>query len=148
MKASFQTLLFVFLAALISFGCTINQKKRFDQVQVGMEKDQVLSLMASPQHAERWHGLDRWTYIFYEDELRNEKEIQFSEGKAIYVGDPVKPAVSADERDRKNEEANREVEKQLQSKRQENRQSYENYEGTSTDSQKNPKYVPEYKPIQ
>ena len=144
MKTAYLSL---FLGLFLLLGCTINQKKRFDQVQVGMDKDQVLGLLASPQRTQRWQGMDRWTYIFFEDEIKFEKEIHFLEGTAAYVGDIPKPALSADERDKKQDEENAEYDRNYQTKRDENRKSYEDY-GSDGSNSTTPRYVPEFKPIQ
>ena len=85
----------LFFSLLSLSGCAYSQKKQFDQVQVGMEKNTVLSIMDSPQRTQRWHGMDRWTYIFYESDQRIEKEVHFEEGKANYVGDVCQAKVSA-----------------------------------------------------
>lgn len=145
MKVFISTLL---LSSLFFVGCTINQKKRFERVQVGMDKDEVLGLLASPQITQRWHGMDRWTYIIYEDDVRLDKEIHFSEGKAVYVGDAYKAPLSAEQRDQKNEEANAEADKLATAQREENRKAYRQYEDSLTGTEAKPAYVPEFKPVQ
>lgn len=143
-----KVLITLLLSSLILIACTINQKKRFDRVQIGMDKDEVLSLMASPQITQRWHGMDRWTYIIYEDDVRLDKEVHFTEGKATYVGDAYKPPLSAEQRDQKNEESNAEVEKLAKTQKEENRKSYRQYEDSFQGTENKPVYVPEYKPVQ
>lgn len=122
-------------------------REQFERVQVGMEKDDVLGLMDSPQRTQRWHGMDRWTYIFYTDGTRYEKEVHFADGKAKYVGEVFVPAVSAEEQDRINEESNRQVEALAQSRREENNRAYPQYESESkgTDTIR---YVPQFRPVQ
>jgi outer membrane protein assembly factor BamE len=140
--------LFILILSL-SFlvGCATDQKDQFEKVQVGMEKNDVLGLLDSPQRTQRWHGKDRWTYIFYDDNNRIEKEVHFLEGKAQYVGDVYKPEVSAEEQDRINEASNREVDAQMQAKHQENRKAFQDYESQSK-GQDGIRYVPQYTPIQ
>ena len=135
------------LSVLLFIGCATTQKQQFEKVQMGMEKDQVLALMESPQRTQRWHGMDRWTYIYYEDNQRVEKEVQFSEGKATYVGDVFKPAVSAEEQDTANENSNREVEALVQARKDDLAKQYPAYENQvqGTDGVR---YVPQFEPVQ
>lgn len=144
---SFIGLLLYSLYGLLLVGCATNMQKQFERVQVGMEKTEVLSLMESPQRTQRWHGLDRWTYIFYNDGNRFEKEVHFSDGKATYVGEVFQPPVTASEQDLKNEEANQQVEALAQTKREEARKAFPDYEQQSkgTDTIR---YVPQFKPVE
>ena len=82
-----QRLAFIFLCSLSMTACQTNDVKEFSKVQSGMEKAEVLEIMGSPQRQERWQGMDLWTYIYYTDSQRHEKEIDFSDGKATYVGE-------------------------------------------------------------
>ena len=50
-----------------------------------------LDIWENPSRTQRFHGKDRWTYIFYDQSIRFEKEIQFFEGNAIYIGDTWQP---------------------------------------------------------
>ena len=122
-------------------------RDQFERVQVGMEKNDVLNLMDSPQRTQRWHGMDRWTYIFYTDDTRYEKEVHFADGKANYVGEVYKPTVSAEEQDRINEESNREIEALAQTRREEAKKAFTDYESESQGSNEI-RYVPEYRPVQ
>lgn len=140
---------FIILSALFICGaCTISQKNRFEDVKVGMEKTDVLLLLDSPQISRRWHGMDRWTYIFWEDNVRYEKEVHFQDGKAAYVGETYKPELSAEERDKKNEQENLEVEKLAQSRKEEARKSYIQYQEETQGTDQKIRYVPEFKPVQ
>lgn len=145
---SMKVFITLFLSSFLFVSCTINQKKRFEQVQVGMDKDDVLRLLASPQITQRWHGMDRWTYIIYDDEIRLDKEVHFAEGKAVYVGEAYKPALSAEQRDQKNEELNAELDKIAKAQKEENLKSYNQYEDSIRGTDTKPAYVPEYKPVQ
>ena len=95
-------------------GCVTPRYKEFKNVKQGMEKDQVLSAAGGPNYSKRWKGKDRWIY-----EMKNTpegsqtKEVHFEEGKAVYVGSKVVPAVSGEEQDRINEESNVQEEKRL-----------------------------------
>lgn len=56
-----------------------------------MDKDTVIDLMGNPQRLERFHSKDRWTYVFYDERVRYEKEIHFLDGISVYVGDIWQP---------------------------------------------------------
>lgn len=140
-----RSLLLSFLSMLLFLGCTTDMKKQFQQVKVGMEKNDVLGLMDSPQRTQRWHGMDRWTYIYYSDDMREEKEVHFQNGIANYVGESFKPEISADEQDHRNDQANVELEKTLKIRRQE----IQNSITTDYPAQPNIKSsVPQFVPVQ
>jgi outer membrane protein assembly factor BamE len=119
----------------------------FKRIHPGMEKDDVLTTMGSPQRTERFHGKDRWTYIFYEDRIRYEKEVHFFEGNAVYVGDPWKPEVSAAAADAKNEAENKAIADEVAKRYQDNPKAYSNYEKEVRGMDK-VRYVPDFKPVQ
>jgi outer membrane protein assembly factor BamE len=134
------------LSVAFSLGCQTNEIKAFSSLQPGMDKGQVISIMGSPQVSDRIHGRDRWTYVFYHDELKHVKEVQFTEGKSTYIGDPPAPEVSATEQDAKNAAANKELETAARDLREQNRQG--SFRDDSSQSQNQIRYVPEFKPIQ
>ncbi|MEZ0392250.1 MAG: outer membrane protein assembly factor BamE [Pseudobdellovibrionaceae bacterium] len=139
-----------FLLALFSLllmtACAHDMAEQFSKVQPGMEKHDVLDLMNSPQRTQRWKGMDRWTYIYYDSGSRAEKEVHFSEGKAVYVGDVYKPEVSAVQQDEINEASNKEVESLAQTRREEAKKQYSDYE-TATSGQDGIRYVPQFTPV-
>jgi|SRR6185312_4394352 len=132
---------------ILIFAACSSPQKRFNKIQIGMEKDQVLDIMESPQRTERVHNADRWTYVFYDNDQRVEKEVEFSDGKATYAGDHPKPAVSAEEQDKLNDEANKALDQQIAAKHQENQNNYQKYED-DTDGSKEIRYVPQFSPVQ
>lgn len=100
-------LLNVMLFGLLTSACQMSSVRQFSKIQVGMEKDQVLAIMGSPQKTLRRAGQDRWSYSFYDDDNNKvQKEVRFENGFAIHVGDPILPEVSAAEQDAKNEAFN------------------------------------------
>jgi outer membrane protein assembly factor BamE len=103
--------------------------------------------MDSPQRTERWHGQDRWTYIFYDKDTRLEKEVHFQEGVANYVGEIYKPEISAEEQGAHNEAANKEVEAYIQTHQQEIRTNFQSYE-QHVHGQDTIRYVPQFTPVQ
>lgn len=139
--------LFLLSLCFLMLGCATDMKEQFGRIKVGMEKDEVLALMDSPQRTQRWHGMDRWTYIFYDDKQRLEKEVHFADGKANYVGDHQPPAVSADERDAQNEAANKDLEARYATQKQETRKAFSDYEDHMK-SRDSIRFVPQFTPIQ
>lgn len=141
-------LLIAALAPLVNAGCQTSMGTDFQKLKPGMEKAQVLDIMGSPQRTQRWRGLDRWTYIFYDQELREEREVHFDQGKASYIGAKHVPTVSAEQQDAINEASNREVEERIRRNREEAARNLENYEGEIRGTESNPGYVPTFDPVQ
>lgn len=135
------------VGGLLLSGCQTNMVKEYNKLHLGMEKDDVLEVMGSPQRTQRFHGKDRWTYIFYEDKIRYEKEVQFFEGNAIYLGEKWEPEVTAAQVDAKNEESNKALEEETLRQYKENPQAYSNYEKEVRGADK-VRYVPNFKPVQ
>lgn len=138
----------VMLIALLMSACQTNMVKQFDQVKPGMEKDDVLQLMGSPNRTQRFHGKDRWTYILYENYMRFEKEVHFFEGNAVYVGNTwhPDPEQSAFVVDKKNEEKNQKMDQELSAEITLHRKAFEQYEAQSKGADK-VRYVPTFEPI-
>ncbi len=99
--------LYILLFAFFGFGCQTPPLKDYKRLTLGMEKHDVLEIMGNPTRTQRWQGKDRWTYIFYDSGIRLEKEVHFFENTSVYVGEPLKPEVSAEEQDKINELKNR-----------------------------------------
>jgi outer membrane protein assembly factor BamE len=145
MPRFYTTIVLIFVAGL-SWGCQSSPLKDYQSLHPGMEKNDVLGIMGSPQRTERFHGKDRWTYVFYDNNLRFEKEIQFFEGNAVYLGDPWQPQVSAIEVDAKNEALNKAVEEDLIKKYEGNPAAYSKYESDIRGTDK-VRYVPQFQPL-
>lgn len=135
-------------SGLIFLGCQTSMTKQFSKLKPGMEKDDVLDVMGSPSQTQRMHGKDRWTYVFYEDRIRFEKEIQFFDGNAIYIGEIWQPAVdkSAVAMDTANEIRNRSLDEEMQKDIVKNRRAYEDYENHTKGTDK-VRYVPRFVPV-
>ncbi len=144
-------ILYIFLLtlSLASTACQTSALTDFQKIKPGMEKQDVLETMGNPSRTERFHGKDRWTYIFYDSRIRFEKEIQFFEGNAIYVGDIWQPPaeLSAVAVDQRNEERNKAIDAELAREAQENHNAFGNYEAQVHGDTK-VRYVPEFKPLQ
>lgn len=114
-----------------------------------MEKTDVLALMGSPVRTERMRGQDRWTYIFYEKNIRFEKEIHFVRGNVVYVGEPVEaPAPkSAEEVDKQNDLLNQAAEEQEELARNKKKPDLEAYE-KKTKGEDKVRYLPQFEVIE
>jgi outer membrane protein assembly factor BamE len=123
--------------------------KQFNEISPGMEKDDVLDLMGSPNQAQRFHGKDKWTYVFYDKRIRFEKEIQFFEGNAIYVGEITQPPVeqSAIAVDARNESTNKALNEMMMKETTANRKAYDAYEAQTRGEDK-VRYIPQFEPLQ
>lgn len=139
----------VMLIAFMTTACQTSMLKQFSSLKPGMEKDDVLGIMGSPRQTWRAQGKDRWLYTFYDDRIRFEKEVQFFEGNAVYIGDVRQPeeSRSAVAVDTANELKNREIDEQIVKEVAKHRQEYENYEKEVRGQGKEVRYVPTFTPI-
>jgi outer membrane protein assembly factor BamE len=122
--------------------------KQFESIKPGMEKDDVLELMGSPNQTQRVSGKDRWYYTFYDNRIRFQKEVQFVDGTAMYIGEVYQPpadqtAVAVDTR---NDERNKAIDEQAKKEVIENRKAYDSYEAQTKGTDK-VRYVPQFEPI-
>lgn len=142
------SILFIASLSLLT-ACQGSPLKDFQKITPGMEKNDVLGLMGNPSRTQRFHGKDRWTYIFYDEQIRFEKEIQFFEGNAVYIGDTWQPAPekSAVVADQKNEQKNTAIDIEIAREAKEARNAYSDYESRVKGENK-VRYLPEFKPIQ
>lgn len=138
----------VVLVGLLTTACQTSMLNQFSEVKPGMEKDDVLDLMGTPTRTQRFHGKDRWTYIFYDKRIRFEKEVQFFDGNAIYVGDIWQPDVAktAVAMDTFNDGKNKEIDEQIARDVEKHRRNYEAYEA-ETKGEDKVRYVPSFEPI-
>lgn len=137
-------LLFTFLFLLAS--CVTKPADDFAKLKPGMDKGQVLEIMGDPTYKNRRRGQDHWTWVYFDDTGKKEDSVHFEDGSAIYIGAKAKPEVSAEDRDKANEQANMEIEKLFNAEREAARNNLPKYEeeikGSGTDS-----YVPSYEPV-
>ncbi|MFP5518941.1 MAG: outer membrane protein assembly factor BamE [Bdellovibrionia bacterium] len=135
-------------ASFLSIGCQTNMKKAFEEVKPGMDKDDVLSIMGSPRSSQRFHGKDRWRYVFYADDLRFEKEVHFLEGTAVYVGEKWEPPQeqSAVVVDQKNEENNARIDALLKEEAAKAKTDFDNYQ-SQTKGEDKVRYLPTFKGV-
>jgi hypothetical protein len=101
-----RAVLFLFAVALV--GCATTRHKEFAQVKPGMDKQAVLEFAGNPDRTMRWQGKDRWIYDFRIDDFSTDsQEVHFQEGRVVYIGKAIQPAVSAEAQDDLNESSNR-----------------------------------------
>jgi len=139
-----------FMLLMLSLtACQTSMVKQFDKVKLGMEKDDILDIMGSPNQVQRFHGKDRWSYVFYDKRIRFEKEVHFFDGNAVYIGDNYEPPVelSAAKVDAKNEASNQAAMAEQVQEVQQARKAYSNYEDEVRGNDK-VRYVPQFEPIQ
>lgn len=158
-------LILIILSYFTLLACQTSPLKQFQSIQPGMDKDNVLETMGSPYSNVRSKGLDKWTYVFYDNQLRYEKEIHFKSGHVTYVGDPKQPEVTADAVEIKKSEEDKKDELESAKRKEENKRAYAEYEeqnsgssnqysesapSSSANNNKNKKvkYAPKYEPIQ
>lgn len=137
------------LIFLILPACQSKPIRQFEKIKPGMEKVEVLDLMGSPTAVTRFHGKDRWIYIFYDKDARQEKEIHFEGGSAVYVGGAWQPAPekTAEKRDQQNLEMEKQLKEENARQKEENKNAYSNYEKEVKGEGKKIKYMPEYSEI-
>jgi outer membrane protein assembly factor BamE len=142
----------LFLCASISFifliGCQSNPKIQFEKISEGMEKNEVLGLMGPPSASFRFSGRDRWIYRFYDRDQKFVKEVHFSEGKAVYVGEEFQAPLEfqAATVDLANEKRELELAEAEAKHRDSLKQSYKEYQQRSKLEDK-VRYLPYFKPI-
>ncbi len=139
------------VVVLFTTACQTSMVKQFESIRPGMEKNDVIGLMGSPNQTLRVHGKDRWYYNFYEDKIRFEKEVQFINGIAVYTGEVSQPPVveSASAQDARNLESDRqqsEIQITKQSEQARFRSDYENYDAKLKGEDK-VHYLPNFVPI-
>ena len=139
----------VVILSLLLTACQTSMLKQFEQVKPGMEKDDVLTLMGSPRQTQRFHGKDRWYYVFYDERIRFEKEIQFFEGNVIYIGNKWEPSEerSAVAMDAANDLKEREWEEQAALAVEKHRKDYEEYQKSVSGNDGKIRYLPRFEPI-
>jgi hypothetical protein len=139
---------FVFLIVMLTLnGCVTPAKTDFEKIKPGLYKFDVIDIMGVPDATYRRDGNDRWIFRYFENNQSVTKEVHFTESKVIYSGDPVKPEVSADEQDQRNEQANAELEKQYAQKHAEIRDHQMESPGSAAATDSNAS-VPQFTPIE
>jgi outer membrane protein assembly factor BamE (lipoprotein component of BamABCDE complex) len=102
----------LFTASLLFVGCQSAPWKDIDRVQLGQNKASVLELLGSPSIIRRAHDRDVWLYNYeHGANSSTEREIDFANGRVVYVGAVRAPKLTAEEQDRINSNStNKELE--------------------------------------
>lgn len=151
MASKLVTIIITLMSLGLAVGCQVSPLSQYNQVRMGMEKDDVMDLMGAPQRTERLHGKDRWTYIFYDNRIRFEREVQFDKNNVVYIGEPwqAPPEKSAEAIDKRNAELDAKIERENKIEREKAKNSYSNVESYlkgDTDENGKPKirYMPTF----
>jgi outer membrane protein assembly factor BamE len=144
-------LLFASLAIFL-ISCQTNMARQFEKITPGIDKDAVLDRLGNPRNITRMGGEDRWYYLYYQDEVRQQKEIHFRDGLVVYAGDKKKPAPEVDPVaiDTKHSEVNKQLDEEAERKKQESKNAYTNYLKYQKKVKKEDEvqYLPDFEPLQ
>ena len=131
--------------------CQTMPMKDFNTLKLGMDKDQVLEAMGSPVRSERREGIDRWTYIFYDNKTQQIKEVQFTDGVATYVGDKFEPAPekSWQAEEKRKEELELKIAAENETKKIERKKSNVDFNNFEKEAHLQDKvhYMPDFQPV-
>ncbi len=79
----------VFLLCLSSLvACTTPMVERFDKVELGMDKTDVIDEVGSPNRSLRSNDQDIWIYTFHTPDTIEQREVCFKDNVVSYVGTP------------------------------------------------------------
>lgn len=89
------------LTFLFLIGCASSSLSEVDRIHEGMNKQQVLAQAGSPDRTRFKNEKDQWTYLIRDQKSNTTtaREIHFYNGLVTYIGNPIPPAVSAEEQD-------------------------------------------------
>lgn len=68
------------LVAVAVWSCALTPYEGSQKLKVGLDKDEVLELMGSPNTSDRKNGLDEWVYVFYHEKKEYRKLLVFENG--------------------------------------------------------------------
>lgn len=142
----------VITASLFIISCQTNMVKEFDNLKVGYDKHQVIERLGSPRTMNRINGEDRWYYLFYNDSVRQQKEVHFKDGLVVYFGDKKIPSAELipEGIDAKNEKTNKEIDQQVQERAEASKNAYMDYLKFEKKVKKQDRveYLPEFEPVE
>lgn len=126
--------------------------KQFERITPGADKDSVLDRLGSPRNITRMNGEDRWYYMYYQDEIRQQKEIHFRDGLVVYVGERKKPTPEIDPIaiDNKNAAVNKQMDDEADRRKEESKNAYTNYIKYQKKLKKEDEvqYLPDFEPLE
>lgn len=141
--------LFVISLVFSLSACQHSPVRQLEKVKNGMDKTEVLELMGTPWTTTRLHGKDRWIYVFYDNNVRVEREVHFSNGAVVYVGEAwqPEPEKQAEIRDKKNDDLNKQWVEEEKKNKEIRQNAYSEYEKEVKGEGKKVKYLPDYQEI-
>lgn len=145
-------LLLFFSLCVLLISCQTNMARQFDKITPGKDKDAVLDLLGSPRNITRMGGEDRWYYVYYHDEVRQQKEVHFRDGLVIYSGERKKPTPEIDPVaiDAKNNEVEKKYEEDLEQRKEASKNAYSDYikHEKKIKKENEVQYLPDFETIQ
>lgn len=84
-------LVIAIFTVLTLVSCTTPQHSFDSDLQIGMDKADVIELMGGPQFTKRRNSEDVWQYHFFNGEQKTIKELHFKNNKVSYKGEPTGP---------------------------------------------------------
>lgn len=144
--------LLLFSICFLLASCQTNMARQFDKISPGMDKDAVLDKLGSPRHITRMNGEDRWYYLYYQEDVRQQKEIHFKDGLVSYSGEKKKPVAEIDPVvvDTKNSEINRQLDEETEKRKTASKNAYNDYLKYEKKVKKENEiqYLPDFEPLQ
>lgn len=144
-------LLFFSLCIFLS-ACQTNMARQFEKIKPGADKDAVLDLLGSPRNITRIAGEDRWYYMYYQDEVRQQKEVHFNNGLVIYSGERQKPVPEVDPVaiDTKNSDMNKKYDDEIEARKEASKNAFTNYQKFEKKVKKENEvqYLPEFESLE
>jgi outer membrane protein assembly factor BamE len=142
----------IIFGSLFVISCQTNMVKEFDSLKVGNDKHQVIDKLGSPRHMTRMNGEDRWYYMYYNDDVRLQKEVHFKDGLVIYFGDKKAPTpeLLPEAIDAKNDRISKEAELENQMKAEASKNAYLDYLKFEKKIKKQDRveYLPDFEPVE
>ena len=101
------SIFYFLILALFTISCSTSMHKLIQEVQVGMDKSEVLEKLGPPYKSYRSQSIDRWIYkqknlskaSLSSPSKISHLEIHFKNSKVIYVGYPPPPPLSPEAQD-------------------------------------------------
>lgn len=109
----------IFLLILWLVACATSLHKAIREIELGMDKSEVVERLGSPSRTNRNQGTDKWIYIYNADGHKRASEIHFRDSKVIYRGPSKKGTMSQEIEDSSNyKEYKESIEKKARQKSQ------------------------------
>ncbi len=145
-------LVLLFSLCVVLISCQTNMARQFDKIKPGTDKDAVLDLLGNPRAITRMAGEDRWYYMYYNDETRQQREVHFKDGLVIYSGEKKKPTPEIDPVviDKKNAEVEKKFEEDIDARKEASKNAYNNYIKHERKMKKEDEvqYLPDFETVQ